>query len=155
MRTHWILVANGSVARFFSRADVNAPLMALETMDFPAGGFKDIESERDSHHLERSDSRCVDEHIEPQAGSRQHLLHQFAHKLAQRLEEGLVDGECETFWLIAPSPLLSAIKGCLNRGVSYRLKWTHDADFTALDVGQLEHRLREVREPREMGVPAH
>jgi len=59
----------------------------------------------------------------------------------------VVDGEYETFWLIAPGPLMSEIKDCLNRGVAYRLQWAHDADFTALDVGALESRLRELHRP--------
>ncbi len=131
MRKQWILVANGSLARFFSRTGMADSLVALETI----GGPEDQPRE--------SESEC------------KKAVHQFAHELAQRLEEGVVDGEYESFWLIASSPLVSEIKACLNRGVAYRLKWTHHADFTGLDAGTLERRLRELWEPQELGMPAH
>ncbi len=136
MRKQWILVANGSLARVFSRSGVGAPLMALETIDFPEGCVTGNELGREAH-----------------AGTLGKGVHTFAHELAQRLEEGVVDGEYETFWLIASSSLLSDIKVCLNQGVAYRLKWAHHADFTGLDAGTLERRLRELWEPRELGTP--
>jgi hypothetical protein len=128
MRKQWILVANGSRARFFCRDGVGDPLVALETIDGSEACTRGNALQRD---------------------------HPFAHELAQRLEEGVVDGEYETFWLIASSPLLNEIQHCLNRGVDYRLKWTHDADFTSLDAGTLERRLRELRELHEPGMPVH
>jgi Protein required for attachment to host cells len=128
MRKQWILVANGSLARFFSRNGVGDPLLPLETIDCPEARARGKALEHD---------------------------HPFAHELAQRLEEGVVDGEYETFWLIASSPLLSEIQVCLKRGVDYRLQWTHDADFTGLEAGTLEKRLLELRESREPGMPAH
>lgn len=147
MKKHWILVANGSMARFFSRASVGDPLVALETFDFPEGRLKSSELERERPGHGSSDNSSTVVHFEPHTSTRQKLLHQFARELAKRLEEGAVDGEYETFWLIAPGPLLSEIKDCLNRGLDYRLQWAHDADFTGLDVGALESRLRELRQP--------
>lgn len=154
MRKQWILVANGSLARFFSRNGVGDPLMALEAVDSPDGWFKGNEHQRDRLGLRSSDNSSPTAHFEPHSSMRKKGVHNFAHELAQRLEEGVVDGEYETFWLIASSPLLSEIKVCLNQGVAYRLKWTHDADFIDLDAQTLESRLRELREPREMAIPA-
>lgn len=37
MRKQWILVANGSLARFFSRTGTGDPLVALETIGGPEG----------------------------------------------------------------------------------------------------------------------
>lgn len=147
MKKHWILVANGSMARFFSRASVGDPLVAVETFDFPEGRLKgsEIEHERQGHGSNDHSSAVV--HFEPHTSTHKKVLHQFASELAKRLEEGAVDGEYVTFWLIAPGPLLSEIKACLNRGVAYRLQWAHDADFTGLDVGALESRLRELHLP--------
>ena len=147
MKKHWILVANGSMARFFSRASVGDPLVAVETFDFPEGRLKgsEIEHERQGHGSNDHSSAVV--HFEPHTSTHKKVLHQFASELAKRLEEGAVDGEYVTFWLIAPGPLLSEIKACLNRGVAYRLQLAHDADFTGLDVGALESRLRELHLP--------
>lgn len=147
MKKHWILVANGSMARFFSRASVGDPLVAVETFDFPEGRLKgsELEHERQGHGSNDHSSAVV--HFEPRTSTHKKVLHQVASELAKRLEEGAVDGEYVTFWLIAPGPLLSEIKAFLNRGVAYRLQWAHDADFTGLDVGALESRLRELHLP--------
>lgn len=147
MKKQWILVANGSLARFFSRAGAGDPLVALETIDFPEGRLKDSELERERQGHGSHDNSSTVVHFEPHTSTRSKVLHRFARELAKRLEEGVVDGEFETFWLIAPGPLMSEIKVCLNRGVAYRLQWAHDADFTGLDPGALESRLRELRRP--------
>jgi hypothetical protein len=144
MKTHWILVANGSGARFFSRASVGEPLVALETSPFPEGRLSNSELERERHGHGSSDNSSTVVHFEPHTSTRKKLLHEFASKLARRLEEGGVNGEYATFWLIAPGPLAREIKGSLSRDVASRLQWMHDADFTGLDVGALEHRLHEL-----------
>lgn len=147
MRKQWILVANGSLARFFSRTGVGDPLVALETIDFPEGRLKDSELERDRQGHERSDNSSAAVHFEPHTSTRKKVMHQFARELAQRLEEGLVDGEYDGLWLTASNPFLGELKAALSRGVATRLQWTHDADFTGLDVSTLESRLRELNKP--------
>jgi protein required for attachment to host cells len=147
MKKHWILVANGSMARFFSRASVGDPLVALEPFDFPEGRLKSSELERERHGQGNKDNSSTVIHFEPHTSMREKLLQQFARELGKRLQEGVVNSEYESFWLIAPGPLLSEIKGCLNRDVACRLQWAHDADFTGLDVGALESRLRELHRP--------
>lgn len=147
MTKQWILVANGSLARVFSRASEGDPMVAVETFDFPEGRLKSSELERERHGHGSNDHSSAVVHFEPHTSTRKKLLQQFALKLARRLEEGVVERECESFWLIAPGPLQNEIKDCLNRGVAYRLQWAHDADFTGLDLGALESRLRELRRP--------
>ncbi len=147
MKMQWILVANGSLARIFHRAGVGDPLVALETIDYPEGRLRDSELERDRQGHERSDHSSAATHFEPRTDTRRKVMHQFARELAERLEEGLVDGEYETLWLTASHPFLGELKAALSKAVIARLQWTHDADFTALDVGTLETRLRELHRP--------
>jgi protein required for attachment to host cells len=147
MKKQWILVANGSLARFFSRTGAGDPLVAVETIDFPEGRLKVSELERDRQGHERSDNSSAATHFEPHTGTHRKRMHQFARELAERLEEGLVDGEFDTLWLTASSPFLGELRTALSRAVSARLQWAHDADFTGLDVGTLETRLRELRMP--------
>jgi protein required for attachment to host cells len=147
MRMQWILVANGSLARFFSRNGVGDPLVALETIDYPEGRLKDGELERDRQGHERSDNSSAAVHFEPHTSTRRKVMHQFARELAARLEEGLVDGEYDGLWLTASNPFLGELKAALSRAVANRVQWTHDADFTGLDVSALEIRLRELCKP--------
>jgi protein required for attachment to host cells len=147
MRKQWILVANGSLARFFSRAGAGDPLMALETIDFPEGRLKDSEIERDRQGHERSDNSSAAAHFEPHTSTRKKRMHQFARELTARLEEGLANGEYDGLWITASSPFLGELKATLSEALTNRLQWTHDADFTGLDVGTLEIRLRELCKP--------
>lgn len=147
MSKQWILVANGALARFFSRAGAGDPLVALETIDFPQGRLKDGELERDRQGHESSDNSTAAAHFEPHTSTRQKVMHQFACELAERLEEGLAQGEYEALWLTASSPFLGALKAVLSHAVAARLQWVHDADFTSLDASALESRLRELRRP--------
>jgi len=147
MSKQWILVANGSLARFFSRAGAGDPLVALKTIDFPQGRLKEGELERDRQGHESSDNSTAAAHFEPHTSTRQKVMHQFACELAARLEEGLARGEYEALWLTASSPFLGALKAALSHAVAARLQWVHDADFTSLDASALETRLRELRLP--------
>ena len=148
MRKQWILVANGSLARFFSRTGAGDPLVPLETFDFPEGRLKGIELERDRQGHERSDNSTAAAHFEPHTSPRKKLMHQFARELAERLEKGLVDGEYDTLWLTASSPFLGELRAALHPGVAARIRWTHDADLTGLDVSAIETRLRDLPEVR-------
>lgn len=147
MRKQWILVANGSLARIHSRSGVLDPLVALETIECPESRLKDCEMERDRQGPESIDNGGAAVQFDAHTLAHNRLIHEFARELAKRLEEGAVDREYDTFWLIASSPLLSEIKACLHRGVDHRLQWTHSADFTGLDVGSLDTRLRELNKP--------
>jgi len=155
MRKQWIVVANGSLVRIHSRSGVLDPLVALETIELPDNRATD----RD-YPCDRQDDECIDngsaaEPFDAHTFTRHRLAHKCARELARRLEEGVVDREYDTFWLIASNPLLSEIKACLNRGVAHRLQWTHGDDFTGLDATTLDRRLRELQEPREPGMPGH
>ena len=147
MSKQWILVANGSLARLFRRSGAGDPLVALETIDFPEGRLKGHELERDRQGHERSDNSSAATHFEPHTSMRRKLMHRFARELAQRLEEGLVDGEYGALWLTASSPFLGELKAALSGAVASRVQWSHDADFTGLDVETLETRLRALRRP--------
>lgn len=147
MKKQWILVANGSLARLFSRDAPSDPLVALETIDFPEGRLKERELERDRQGHESSDNSSAAAHFEPHTSTRRKVLHQFARELAGRLDQGLIEGAYDALWLAAPGPLLGELRDGLTPAVTARLRWTHDADFTSLDVATLETRLRELSRP--------
>ncbi|PKO69767.1 MAG: hypothetical protein CVU22_03245 [Betaproteobacteria bacterium HGW-Betaproteobacteria-16] len=142
MKPQWTLVANGSQARIFSRASLADPLVALATIDFPEGRQKGRDLERDRQGHESSDHSSAATHFEPHTPLRKKLLHQFAMELTQRLEAGLADGTYGSLWIIASSELLGELKDVLSEGVVSHLQKAHAADFTGLDIGEIESRLR-------------
>lgn len=148
MQDQWILVANGSTARLFSRASPGDPLVALETIAFPEGRQHAHEMERDRPGHEHSDHSSSGARFEPQTSNRQKLHERFAQQLAERLDDGLADGAYGGLWVIASSPFLGSLRSALSDAVLPRVRLSHDADFTGLDVGALEDRLRTLAKPK-------
>jgi protein required for attachment to host cells len=147
MKKQWILVANGSMARLFSRTSVGDPLVSLYTIDFPEGRLKGSELERDRQGHENSDNSSAAAHFEPHTSQRRKLLHRFARELAERLEDGQARSAYASLWLVASSPFLGELKAALSPAVTARLQGVHEADLTSLDVGAIETRLRELHLP--------
>jgi protein required for attachment to host cells len=139
-----ILVANGSLARCFSRTAAHDPLVPLDTIDFPENRLKASELGQDRQGLGRSDNSSTVVHFEPRTSAREKRMHQFAQTLAKRLEQGVADQEYSALWLIASSPFLGELKAALSPSVKHRLQLVHEADFTSLDVSALEERLRDL-----------
>lgn len=148
MQDQWILVANGSMARLFSRATPGDPLVALETIEFPEGRQHAHESERDRAGHERSDHSSSGARFEPQTSPRHKLHERFAQQLAERLDDGLADGAFGGLWVIASSPFLGSLRAALSDAVVPKVRLSHDADFTGLDVGSLEQRLHTLAKPK-------
>lgn len=86
MKPLWILVANGSRARLFSRDSLTGPLATLATVDFPEGRMKGSDLERDRQGHESSDNSCAATHFEPRTALGKKLLHEFARELSTRLD---------------------------------------------------------------------
>ncbi|WP_374522337.1 host attachment protein [Hydrogenophaga sp.] len=142
MQDEWILVANGSMARLFSRAGSGDPLVALETIDFPEGRQQAHEVGRDRPGHDRSDNSSSGALLEPRTSLKHKLHERFAHQLAERLDDGLADGAYSGLWVIASSPFLGSLRSALSDAVAPRVRLSHDADFTGLDVSSLEARLQ-------------
>jgi len=148
MQDQWILVANGSVARLFSRSGAGDPLVALETIEFPEGRLQAHEMGRDRPGHDRSDNSSSGALLEPHTSLKHKLHERFARQLAERLDDGLADGEYGGLWVIASSPFLGALRSALSDAVLPKVRLSHDADFTSLDVNSLEARLHTLAKPK-------
>lgn len=148
MQDQWILVANGSMARLFTRAGPGDPLVALETIDFPEGRQHAHETGRDRPGHDRSDNSSSGALLEPRTSIKQKLHERFAQQLADRLDDGLADGAYSGLWVIASSPFLGSLRSALSDAVVPRVKLSHDADYTGLDLSSLEARLHSLAHPK-------
>ena len=131
MRKQWILVANGSLARFFSRTGVFDPLVALETIDFPEGRLFPCASPSTSSVQN--------------AGSSERSVQQFARELAEYLQSALTDEKYDALWIAASNPLFEAVQARLSQAVAEKLRWTYQEDLTRLNTYMLEIKLRDLR----------
>ena len=145
MKVQWIVVANASLARLFSRDSPTDPLVPLTTMEHPESRLKGSELADDRPGHEATDNSCGGNRYEPRSDVRRKEHQRFAREIAERLETGLAAGEFSTLWLFASSPFLGELKAQLSDAVDKRLQLALDSDFTSFGLAEIEQRLRDQR----------
>lgn len=127
MDTEWILIANGTLARLFSRESETEPLVPLCTFKHPEGRAKSMLGGDD-----RFQHRISPHHKE---------LHRFAVDLALQLEHGLSTGQCARISIFSSSPLLGELKARLGPAGRHALRVSADVDLTRHGLSRLEERI--------------
>lgn len=131
MGMQWILVANESLARIFTRVSAGDPLVKVHTIDFP-----------ESRLVSRSSPSTSPLQ---NAGSRENFVHQFSRELAEYLQSALNDEKYKTLWIAAPNPFVEELQARLGQSVGNKLKGTYQEDLTGLNTYLLEIKLRDLR----------
>ena len=143
MKPQWILVANASLARLFSRGSPTGHLVPLTTMEHPESRLKGSELADDRPGHEATDHSSGGNRYEPRSDVRRKEHQRFAREIAERLETGLAAGEFSTLWLFASSPFLGELKAQLSDAVVKRLQLALDSDLTSFGLAEIEQRLRD------------
>ena len=143
MKVQWIVVANASLARLFSRDSPTGPLAPLATMEHPESRLKGSELADDRPGHEATDNSSGGNRYEPRSDVRRKEHQRFAREIAERLETGLAAGEFSTLWLFASSPFLGELKEQLSDAVDKRLQFALDSDLTSFGLAEIEQRLRD------------
>lgn len=141
MKPEWILVANSSLARLFSRDTSHAPLVPLTTLQHPQSRMKgsELQSDRGGHadtdrHVGGTNfSGRTDPHRKEHA--------HFAHQLADYLELGLNEGRFKNLSIFASSPFLGELKAALSPAVQKSVAAWVDMDLTSYGLTELEQRI--------------
>ncbi len=141
MKSQWILVANASLARLFSRDSLVDPLIPLTTMTHLQSRLKASELAGDRPGREAADNSRGANRYEPRSDVRRKEHLRFAHEIAQRLDSGLAAGEFDSLLIFASNPFLGELKAQLSEAVEKRVKLALDNDFTALGLAEIEERL--------------
>ena len=142
MKPQWIVVANASLARLFSRDSPTDSLVPLTTMEHPESRLKGSELADDRPGHEATDNSSGGNRYEPRSDVRHKEHQRFAREIAERLETGLAAGEFSTLWLFASSPFLGELKAQLSDAVDKRLQLALDSDLTSFGLAEIEQRLR-------------
>ena len=141
MKNEWILIANASVARLFSRESDSRPLVPLQTMEHSESRLKSSELADDRLGHGSADRRPGGVSFEPRLDPRRKEHLHFAHTLAQRLEEGLASSAYDRVTLYASSPFLGELKGQLSPATTEALRAAVDVDLTSYGLRELEERI--------------
>ena len=141
MKNEWILIANASVARLFSRDLDSDPLVPLHSFEHAESRLKASELADDRLGHDSTDRRPGGVSFEPRTDlhHKQHL--KFARELAQRLDEGLAGGDCGRITLYASSPFLGELKGQLSPAAKKALRAAVVVDLTSYGLRELEERI--------------
>ena len=141
----WIVLANASHARLFSRDSAADPLIPLETMEHPESRLKGSQLADDRRGHEATDHSSGGNRYEPRIDVRRKEHLRFAREIAHRLDAGLADGAFSVLWLFASSPFLGELKAQLSDAVNKRVQHALDSDLTALGLSEIEQRLLDPR----------
>lgn len=141
MKPEWILIANASHARLFRRDSAQDPLIPMETFDEPEGRQKASMLADDRLGHEAADGRyggaSFTPHLDPKR--KKHL--QFAHRLSERLDQGLNEGACDRISVFASCPFLGELKSQLSPKASKALRAAVEIDLTHYGLDELEARI--------------
>lgn len=140
MKPDWILVASAGEARLLAH-EPGSPMVTLRSFHHPQSRLHSSELGDDERGRQRSDrvhgAAAFEAHVEPH---RKEQLH-FAHELAVALEEGVKAGRCAHVHLVAAEPFLGLLKAALDESTRRSLAGTHEHNFTALGLAEIEHRV--------------
>ena len=141
MKIEWILIANASVARLFSRELDSDPLVLLHSFEHAESRLKASELADDRLGHDSTDERAGGVSFEPRMDPRRKQHLKFARELAQRLDEGLAGGDCGRITLYASSPFLGELKMQLSSAAKKVLRAAADVDLTIYGLRELEERI--------------
>jgi protein required for attachment to host cells len=153
MKNEWILIANASVARLFSRESDSGPLVPLHSFEHAESRLKASELADDRLGHDSTDGRPGGVSFEPRTDLHRKQHVKFARELAQRLDEGLAGGDCGRITLYASSPFLGELKGQLSPAAKKVLRAAADVDLTSYGLSELEERI--AHELQSIKAPPH
>ena len=145
MRTQWILLANASIARLFSRESPTDPLVPIETMQHPQSRLKGVELADDRPGHQATDTSHGGTSFEPRHDERRKEHQRFAVEISKRLDSGLNAGQFGSLWIFSSSPFLGELKARLSDAVSSKLQLALDTDLSSLGLAEIEERLSDPR----------
>lgn len=141
MKPEWIVVANASLARLFSRDGHGGPLRPLPALTHAESRQKVHEQVTDRAGHEDSDHHRGGATFEPRTDVLRKAQERFAREIAHRIDQALQHGECGGVTVLASSPFLGTLKHHLTPATQKALRSVHDLDLTPLSLDDLERRL--------------
>lgn len=145
-KQEWIMLANASRARLYSRSSKNGQLSELEDFIHPQsrqagraiGDTAPGHVEKDLGGMGHGRTS-----LEPRVDPRQKAQRQFAHELAEHIDAALRQQRFKSWVLIASNPFLGTLKAELSEAATRALRSTVASDFTQLKDPDLTQRVRE------------
>ena len=138
----WLVIANASRARIFERDEDNSALREITDKVHPEAREKKGALDRDRPG--RVHKGVMSTAFEPHTTPRERERTEFAHELAQVLEQAAVARRMRGLVLLASNPFLGALKAELGPTARTFLRGQFPVDLTSLQGSELEHHVTKV-----------
>jgi protein required for attachment to host cells len=135
----WVLVANAARGRCFERDVDNGAMRELDTFVHPGSRLKGQDLGTDRAGL--AHKGVASTQFAPPTDPHQKEQAQFAHELAQVLEQAALSHRFTRLALIASNPFLGELKGRLGTASTRALGASVPLDLTAFSGRELEQRV--------------
>lgn len=130
MRRALVVVANATHARLYTRNEEGEALLSVTALDAPLSRLR-------AGRAGGNEQRPGGAGLDPWRGG--HL--QFARRLGERIEQGLVDEHCDQLALFAGAPFLGELRDELGPAAQRALRAAVEVDLSALAPRELQTRV--------------
>ena len=144
MSKQWILVANSSLARMFSRESPAEPLVPLVTLAHAESRMTRSELTQERSGTEANDHSRGPNHLTPRSDPHRKEQLRFAQEIAKHLDQALARGEFESLLLFASKPFMGELRGQMGKACAARVKGSVEHDYTGLGLSEIELRVNQL-----------
>ena len=147
MKLTWIVVANNSLARFFTAETQSSPLTEIEALTHSEGRLHDREITSDFPGKIKGEG-AVGHAFEQPTDPKKHEADNFAHRIAHYLEEAHNDKKFEQLLIIAEPSFLGLLRNQLSEQIKKLVCFELDKNITT-------HSLDDIRKHLPTYLPSH
>jgi protein required for attachment to host cells len=142
MPSTWILVANSSHARIFSSENGAASndWKLVHELEHPESRLHSRELRQRLDLANAGTSYRPSQEVQPD-GRQEHEAKKFAAEVAQTLERGLYENQCEELVLVSPPEFLGMVREKLGKRALTKVSATLDVDYSKLPERDLVGRI--------------
>ncbi|HYA66593.1 MAG TPA: host attachment protein [Burkholderiaceae bacterium] len=143
MKSTWVVVANASQARCYTREHASAPWTVVAEFQDPLGRAKGSDLVADRAGYEAVGRDRAGTAYAPRLDPKKKEHESFARQLAHFLNESVAARRCEQIVIFASNPFLGEIKPLLDEHASRALGRTLALDLTSFAGPELMRRIDE------------
>jgi len=143
MKSTWVLIANASKARCYTREHANAPWTEVAGFEDAWGRAKGLDLAEDRAGYEAGGRVRAGAPYSPHLDPKTKEHESFARQLARFLNEAIAARRCESLVIFASNPFLGEVKSYLDDHASRALARSLALDLTSFSGAELARRIDE------------
>jgi protein required for attachment to host cells len=141
MKSTWILVADSSRARIFTADTPSSPLEEIEDFSHSEGRLHDREMTSDLPGKIRSEGGVGGHAFEQPTDPKKHEADNFAHRVAQYLEEAHNANRFKQLLIVAAPSFLGLLRNHLPEQIKKLVRFELDKDITTHSAADIRQHL--------------